>query len=151
MRREVLKRYYSNDDVLRTVRAARAHGMRVAFYNLIGLPGETPADFLETARMNRLCAPDSARTSIFFPYPGTELYRVCRERGLLPARLPTGRERRRAVLDLPGFPRRRIQRCYDLFDLYVAHANPAVRAARIVAARCAGRLQRLAGLWGTRR
>jgi len=154
VRREVLKRHYSNEDVLRTVQVARAHGMRVALYNLIGLPGETFTDFLETARMNRLCRPDSPRTSIFFPYPGTELHRLCAARGLLPAQIATDRERRQAVLDLPAFSRRKIQECYDYFDLYVAHANPLVRRLRILAARWVGPLSRWArqvrGYWFVR-
>lgn len=123
IRRDVLRRYYSNEDVLRTVRAARAHGMQVALYNLIGLPGETWRDFLETARMNRLCRPDAHRTSIFYPYPGTALHGVCQTQGLLGAGLPTDRERKQAALDLPGFSLRKIQECHDYFDLYVAHAN----------------------------
>lgn len=155
VRREVLRRYYSNEDVLRTVRVARSHGMRVALYNLVGLPGETLADFLETARMNRLCRPDSPRTSVFFPYPGTELHRVCVARGLLPAQIATERERRRAVLDLPGFPRRKIQECFDYFDLYVAHANPFVRRLNILVAQCLEPLGRWArhmrGYWFVRR
>jgi radical SAM superfamily enzyme YgiQ (UPF0313 family) len=155
VRREVLRRYYSNLDIRRAVQAARAHGMRVALYNLIGLPGETMTDFLETARMNRLCRPDSPRTSIFFPYPGTELHRACAARGLLPARIATDRERRQAVLDLPDFPRRKIQECYDYFDLYVAHANPLVRWLRILTARCLGPVGRwirhIRGYWFVRR
>lgn len=154
VRREVLGRYYSNLDIRRAVQAARARGMRVALYNLIGLPGETFTDFLETARMNRLCRPDSSRTSIFFPYPGTELHRLCAARGLLPPQIATDRERCRAVLDLPDFPRRKIQECYDHFDLYVAHTNPVVRRLRILAARWVGPLSRWArhvrGYWFVR-
>ncbi len=155
IRREVLKRYYSNVDVLRAVHAARTHGMRVTLYNLVGLPGETRADFLETARMNRLCRPDVARTSIFFPYPGTVLHQLCAAQGLLPAKLPTERERRQAVLDLPGFPSRQIQECYDHFDLYVACANPLVRRVRILVRRCLRMLdsaaRHLRGYWFVRR
>ena len=155
VRRDVLKRYYSNADVLRTVHAARAHGMQVALYNLVGLPGETRRDFLETARMNRLCRPDSHRTSIFFPYPGTELHRLCQGRGWLPATIPLERERRQAALDLPGFARRRIQECFDFFDLYVAHPNPLIRRSHIVLAKYCGPVllcaERVPGYWRLKR
>lgn len=155
VRREILSRYYSNDDVLRTVQAARRHGMRVALYNLIGLPGETRRDFLETARMNRRIRPDAARTSIFFPYPGTVLHQRCQEAGLLPANLPPDRERRQAVLELPGFSRRQVQECFDHFDLYVAWENPVVRRACIAATvwlrALDGVARRVRGYWFVRR
>ncbi|MBU0638487.1 MAG: B12-binding domain-containing radical SAM protein [Planctomycetes bacterium] len=152
IRRDVLKRRYSNEDVLRVVRAARAHNIAVKLYNLVGLPGETFADFLETARMNWLCQPDDDSTSIFFPYPGTELHRLAQEQGLLPAQLDVDRERLKATLDLPGFPNRRIQQCYDWFPLFVAYAGrPRVQWLRITIARGLAPFhslaQRLPGYW----
>jgi anaerobic magnesium-protoporphyrin IX monomethyl ester cyclase len=119
VREEILRRHYSNDDVLSTVTAARKHGLRVGFFNLIGIPGETYEDFLETVRMNRLCAPDEHATSIFEPYPGTELHRLCEEKGYLPGAHTDPQGRMRSQLDLPGFPKSRIQHCSDWFDYYV--------------------------------
>ena len=71
---------------------------------------------METVRLNREVKPHLSYTSIFAPYPGTKLYGVCKERGLLGEGIDTRRERMQAVLDLPEFPRRSIQRAYDLFD-----------------------------------
>ena len=119
IRREVLKREYSNEDVRRVVAAARKQGLRVNFYNLIGIPSETMADVMETVKVNRACMPDSISTSIFFPYPGTELHARCREMGLLGAARVSQTERRIATLDLPGFPRKEIQKCYIWFDYWV--------------------------------
>ena len=123
VRREVLNRNYSNDDVLAAVQAARKHGLKICFFNIVGLPGETEADFQETVRMNRLCAPDWHFTSIFYPYPGTELCRQCQALGLLPKTLDPRMERSRALLDLPGMPRRRIQHHYTWFDYYVSRGR----------------------------
>ncbi len=116
VRREVLKRNYSNADFLNAVSMARRHGMAVNVYNLIGIPGETLSDHMETVRINHICQPDDLCTSIFFPYPGTELYRTCISKGLINESVnKTTTERRRAVLDLPGFSSRQIQRAYRLF------------------------------------
>ena len=116
VRREVLKRSYSNEDFLNSVSMARRHGMAVNVYNLIGIPGESLSDHMETVRINHLCQPDELCTSIFFPYPGTELYRTCIEKGLINDSVNnTTTERRKAVLDLPGFSRNQIQRAYRLF------------------------------------
>ncbi len=116
VRREILKRDYSNDDFRRAIDLARRNGLEVNLYNMIGVPGETVSDHMETVRLNREARPDYSYTSIFFPYPGTELRKTCEDRGLLSGGLDVRRERKHAVLDLPEFPRRQVQRAYDLFD-----------------------------------
>lgn len=108
IRREVLKRIYSNEDIKRTVRTARKYGLQVGTYNLIGLPGETPQDFRETVHLNRECQPDWFLLAVFFPYPGTELYERCREQGLLERDPDPSLERRKPSLALPGFPKWRV-------------------------------------------
>jgi anaerobic magnesium-protoporphyrin IX monomethyl ester cyclase len=117
VRQEVLKRIYDNQDIVRTVVAARQHGLQVALFNMIGLPTETLADFRETIKVNRECQPDWHLTSIFYPYPGTDLYQLCRDLGLLkdqPKKFLT--ERVQSVLDLPGFSKKQIQKNFIWFD-----------------------------------
>jgi anaerobic magnesium-protoporphyrin IX monomethyl ester cyclase len=119
VRREVLHRDYSNEDIIRTVMAARRHGLRVNLFNMIGLPGETCAEHLETVRMNRLCQPDLHHTGIFFPYPGTDLYHRCKEMGLPVDSLDTSKERRQAVLTYEGFSAREIRHAMTWFNYRV--------------------------------
>ncbi len=115
VRRDILKRDYSNEDLLTTVRLAKKYGLKVMLYNLVGIPGETIADFKETVSLNRACAPDGYFISIFFPYPGTKLYDECKHDGLIHEPLDTEWERRRPVLDLPGFPKEKILEFHDHF------------------------------------
>jgi len=119
VRHEVLGREYSNEDFINTVRKARNSGLKVNIFNLIGVPGETMAEYWETVQVNRECQPDQHMTSIFFPYPGTDLYSVCKARNLLPQRIDTILERKRAALDLPGFSRRQIETAFMLFNYRV--------------------------------
>jgi radical SAM superfamily enzyme YgiQ (UPF0313 family) len=119
VRREILRRNYSNDDVTHAVASARKHGLQVALFNLIGVPGETFDDFKETVRINRLCKPDWNLTSIYFPYNGTDLYRSCKERGLLKESIDHKNERQKAVLDLPGFSKSQIRESLKFFNYYV--------------------------------
>lgn len=116
VRREILQRDYSNEDIINAVSLARKHDLKVFFYNLVGIPGETLNDFKATIKINRTCLPDVSIPHVFFPYPGTELYDLCKERGLLPEVLETGLERSEAVLDLPGFSKKQIQDSYIWFD-----------------------------------
>lgn len=119
VRKDVLKRHYSNEDVVGAVRMAHEYGLQVSMYVLIGVPGETPEDFRETVRVLREARPDFCGDGIFFPYPGTELYDRAKAEGLLPVALDMTMERRRASLDMPYFRRREILRSYFLFDHYV--------------------------------
>ena len=88
----------------------------MSLYVLLGLPDETPADFMETVKVVRQIQPDSVLLAIFYPYVGTDLYETCRERGLIPADgLEPAGERRRALLNLPEFPRWRLRLEYIIF------------------------------------
>lgn len=134
IRQEVLKRNYSNEEFYRAIRLARDHGIKVNLFNMIGLPGETFADHLETVRLNRDTHPNWSFTSIFFPYPGTDLHRLCEKRGLLRKHLDVDKERKKAALDLPEFPRRSVQRAFDLFQwrIYKGHWPRHVRIRRLI-------------------
>lgn len=119
VRKEILKRNYSNKDIISVVNLARKFGLKVAFYNMIGIPGETKADFEETVKLNRICLPDWHMTGIFFPYPGTDIYQTAKNLGLLDKKIDSNLERNRALFDLSGFTKKQIQRGYELFDYYV--------------------------------
>lgn len=119
VRREVLNRNYTNQEIIDVVSLARKFDLSVNFYNLIGIPGETLNDFKETLKLNRICQPDIALTHIFFPYPGTRLHSLCKERGLLNKHIDTRMERSRSVLDLPGFSKKQIQKEFIFFDYNV--------------------------------
>ncbi|MFA6142100.1 MAG: radical SAM protein [Candidatus Omnitrophota bacterium] len=119
IRRGVLKRNYSNEDIFRAVRSAKKYGIRVIFYILMGIPGETAEDFKDTIRVSRICQPDHYMLSIFFPYPGTELYKSAEERGLIKRPLDIRNERARAALDMPEFTKRQIISNYIWFEYNV--------------------------------
>jgi radical SAM superfamily enzyme YgiQ (UPF0313 family) len=119
VRREILKRYYSNDDIIKTVKLARQYGLQVALFNMVGLPTETPAEFEETIKVNRDCQPDWHMTSIFYPYPGTDLYVLCQEMNLLPPTVFKSTERVASVLDMPQFTKKQVQKYFVWFDWYV--------------------------------
>lgn len=119
IRAEVLKRIYSNEDLIRTCDEAHESGLWINAYNMIGLPGETPDDFKMTLRVNRRCLPEGNYLSIFFPYPGTELHRLCVERGLNVKLKEENMERFTPVLGLSEFPDKLVKHYFRWFDWYV--------------------------------
>lgn len=115
VRKDILKRHYSNEDILKTITLARQYHLKISTYVMIGIPGETLADFKETIACIRQCQPDRAGLSIFYPYPGTELYKLSEDMGLLTPNRTSNHERKLATLDLPEFSKREIQKQYDWF------------------------------------
>jgi anaerobic magnesium-protoporphyrin IX monomethyl ester cyclase len=120
VRREILNRpKYSNQDLIDFCNLARSYSIRINFFVLIGIPGETLFDFKETLQCARECQPSHCYQYIFYPYPGTRLYKTAEEMGVLKNNLDPGAERYRAVLNLPGFSRFRIQYEYMMFKYKV--------------------------------
>ena len=119
IRRTILKRYYTNDDFLKVLSMARSHGLKIFVFNMIGLPGESLADHKETVLLNRLVQPEGHYTGIFFPYPGTELYNMCIEKGLIQKASFFEMERRQPVMSLPNFSKSQIRSAYIWFNYHV--------------------------------
>ena len=119
IRKEILNRHYSNETIIKAALSARKHGIKIGIFNLIGLPTESYQDFLDTLEINQKIQPDWHATSIFFPYKGTDLYRKAEEIGILPEKLNFSDERQRAVISLPDFKKKQIQRQFDSFHYNV--------------------------------
>jgi radical SAM superfamily enzyme YgiQ (UPF0313 family) len=119
LRRDVLRRPYSNEDFFEAVALARQHGMEVNVYNMIGLPGETLAEHWETIEANRKARPDRSNTCIFYPFPGTQLHDLCKCEGYIKGELDLSLDRDTAVLDYPTFSKREIQQCFEWFDFRI--------------------------------
>ncbi len=119
IREEVLDRHYSNGTIRNAVHTARKYHIKVGMFNLIGLPTESYQDFQDTLRLNQELQPHWHSTSIFFPYKGTRLYELSEELGLIRGELSGMEERQRAVLDLPEFSKRQIQRQFNSFHFNV--------------------------------
>jgi anaerobic magnesium-protoporphyrin IX monomethyl ester cyclase len=121
IRNEVLQRpRYGNNDILAFCTVANKYGINIIMFVMIGLPGESIKDFQETLQIARLCKPHNIWLSIYYPYPGTDLYRLAKERKLFSEnQLSTTMERHRSYLSLPGFPRWRIMTEYILFKFKV--------------------------------
>lgn len=108
VRRDILKRNYSNEEVHHIFAVAHKIGLKINTYNLIGLPTETPEEFEETIKLNQEITPNEAQVYMFQPYPGTSLYNTCLEQGLLANPYYhhhfEGKERKESVLKLESFP-----------------------------------------------
>jgi anaerobic magnesium-protoporphyrin IX monomethyl ester cyclase len=121
IRNEVLRRpRYSNQDILTFCSLAKKYDIKIIMFVMMGLPGESLADFRETLKMVRLCEPHNIWLSIYYPYPGTDLYRLAKQKKLFTEQnLSHILERRHPYLNLPEFPRWRIMKEYIFFSFNV--------------------------------
>ncbi len=83
LRREVLARSISKEQIVRAFALCRKHGIATTSYNMVGLPFEDMSMVLETIKTNVEARPNAVQVSIFFPFYGTELYRLCKAKQLL--------------------------------------------------------------------
>ena len=83
IRNEIMKRYMKRETMVKAFKICRDVGLKATAANIIGLPFETKEMIMDTVRLNRELLPDSSIAGIFYPYPGTELEKVCRENNLI--------------------------------------------------------------------
>ena len=83
VRRKILNRQMTNQDIIDAFRAADESELHTSAFVMIGLPGETRADLLATIRLLAIIRPGRFRWSLFFPYKGTTAYEIAREKGLI--------------------------------------------------------------------
>ncbi len=115
VRKNILKRNYSNSDIIKTVNLAKKYKLGYNFFVIIGIPGETIEDLEESIKICTICQPKEVLLSIFYPYPGTELYEVCKKMNFLKENVDIGMERRQAIINLAGFNKKQIQKNYIWF------------------------------------
>jgi len=84
-RRRILKKNISDEVLIRAADMLNRYDIDFVTYNMLGLPGESYAEALETLRFNCRLKPALALCFVFQPFPGTELAKYAVSKGFLPA------------------------------------------------------------------
>lgn len=82
IRREVLNRNMTNEQIYNAVTLLKRKGIRTMLQNILGLPFTSLENDFETLELNIKCQPDYAWASIFQPYPKTGLGEKCVKAGI---------------------------------------------------------------------
>ncbi len=102
LRGKILHRHMSNDAIVEVFQLCRRYGIKTVSTNMVALPHETVDMVLDTIKVNARAEPDTMQVSVYYPFPNTHLYDICREEGYL-----TEDHRDSifcdSVLDLPGY------------------------------------------------
>jgi anaerobic magnesium-protoporphyrin IX monomethyl ester cyclase len=86
IRREILRRPISNEIILSAFENTKNAGIKTLSYNMVGIPYETVEDFKKTIDLNKKIEPDEVQCTIFYPFTGTDLLRLCEEKGWITKR-----------------------------------------------------------------
>jgi radical SAM superfamily enzyme YgiQ (UPF0313 family) len=110
IRNEILRRpKYSNEDIISFCKLAKQYSIKVNMYVLAGIPGESREDFQKTIDCIKKCNPNNIFLSILYPYPGTDLYKIVVDKGLLKNSIAQKGERKKVILNLPMYTRFQIK------------------------------------------
>lgn len=95
---------------------AKRHRLAVHGCFVLGMPGETDESMRRTVDFALSLGLDSVQFSAAVPFPGTELYELCRRQGLLEGRdwdSWLGRGEQRSVFTPSGLPAGAVDACAD--------------------------------------
>lgn len=79
----ILKKFVNNVSLKKTAALIHRYHIRLAANNMVGLPGETVDQAIETIKLNSALKVDLPWCAIFQPYPGTELADYCLAKGFV--------------------------------------------------------------------
>jgi radical SAM superfamily enzyme YgiQ (UPF0313 family) len=127
-RRELYGRTMTNESIVSAFRTARAHGLKTYSFNMVGAPGETFRDYLETVRLNRRIMPDAFQITTYYPFPGSALYDKAAADGLIDHTGHADNYLSHSLLSMKQFPKWQIRYASESFALRVyAGENPGLR------------------------
>ena len=81
IREVVIRKQSKNDHIIEGARLLREKGIKVLTTNMIGLPGETLDNALETVELNMVLQSDYVRANTFLLFPGLPLVEYARQNG----------------------------------------------------------------------
>jgi radical SAM superfamily enzyme YgiQ (UPF0313 family) len=99
IRKEVLNRNVSNKQLISAFDMFNRHDIKIFTNSMIGIPGSTYSDEIETLNMNLRCKPAHSGYTICTPYIGTDIYEYCLQHQHLEKR----QEDRNTVNDMNDF------------------------------------------------
>jgi anaerobic magnesium-protoporphyrin IX monomethyl ester cyclase len=116
VRRDILQRNISNERLCESFRLTQAAGILATANYMLGIPGETSADIEETLALHDELKPDDFGYFVFYPYPGTSLFKLCTERGYLPDKpFEFPAHHHGSILNLPDLSAQEIEAFYHRF------------------------------------
>jgi len=78
-----IKKTQTTDECVQAINNLRKHGIESHAFIMVGFPDETEDTFKQTMDFIPELNPDGIIFSIFTPYPGSDIYNECKEKGII--------------------------------------------------------------------
>jgi radical SAM superfamily enzyme YgiQ (UPF0313 family) len=125
VRRQIMQRHATNQRFRDVFRWTKEVGIMATANYIIGTPGETVAEMQQTMDLHHELDPVDFGYFVFYPYPGTALFQLCRDKGYLPEDyLERPAVHSRSILNLPDVSPEQIEAVYGKWT--------AIRAAKTI-------------------
>ena len=121
IREEIQSMHVLDEQVVAAVRTLHDAGLRVAAEVLVGCPYESDITLEDTLQLLRDAAPDEVHPRVYTPTPGTRAADLCAENGWISGRGEENFWAQRSVLDMQGFPARKIDQTVQKFHSLLKH------------------------------
>ncbi len=118
-RKTMLKRNYSNAQVLKAVDILSKSSIEFSVNNMIGFPDETRELVFDTIKLNIQIPANNHTVSIFQPFKGTELYRYCIQKGYWEYDKLCSHHYYTPAITMPSLSKDEIKGLHRTFVLYV--------------------------------
>lgn len=89
LRKEILGKYITNNQVIRAGKIIKKYKLILKTYNILCLPGETIENAFETVLLNAAIKPDHTSCSLLQPYPKYDITEFAKENNYLPKNFGT--------------------------------------------------------------
>jgi len=116
VRREILNRRIDNLRFIEVFNWTKESKILATANYMLGMPGETAEDIEQTFLLHKRIEPDDIGYFVFYPYPGTGLFDVCKANGYLPDNyLDFAANNRQSILNLQDITKGDIECYYNRF------------------------------------
>ncbi len=78
-----IKKTQTTDECIQAMKNLRKHGIESHAFIMVGFPDETEETFKQTMDFIPKLKPDNVIFSIFTPYPGSDIYNECKDKGII--------------------------------------------------------------------
>ena len=124
IRREILNRQTPDYVYEKAFANCNKYKIRTTAYAIMGLPFETEEDILATANFCKKLNAESVGISIFAPYHGTKLRKICIEQGFIEDRYYEDISMRNSsILKMPQLSNEKLEELYYSFNSLVYAKN----------------------------
>jgi len=119
------------ENALEACNKIRKHGLELHAYFMAGFPDETEESLYDTLKAIKQVN-GNVMISIFMPYPGTELFEFCKQRGLIDDNFDVARYNHQSLNHFcPNIPRNKFEKIVKEIEKIVDEKNRKYRLQRL--------------------